>query len=260
MPGKTKIEWTATHHADGTVTPGRTWNYVTGCDEISPGCDHCYAKTFAERFRGVPGHPYEQGFDLRLWPERLTLPGKWKKPSMIFVNSMSDWCHPGIPDEFTLQAFEVMLRENHHIYQLLTKRAPKMVRLVPQITDLVERITGSRRWPAHIWMGVTVESMAQRGRIAKLREVPARVRFISYEPALGPLADADLSGVHWVIMGAESGRGARPMPVEWARDMCDSCNAQGIAFFLKQFATEQGTKIPLPLLDGRQWMEFPLSQ
>src|SRR2546421_5109824 len=170
MPGKSKIEWTEA-----------TWNPVTGCTKISPGCDHCYAEAFAERFRGVPGHPYEQGFDLKLWPERIDLPRKWSKPKKIFVNSMSDWCHEDIPDDFILHMFETMLIANQHIYQLLTKRAPRMVRLVPQIDALIKRVTGEEVWPGHIWFGATVESYVQRGRIAALGKVPTRVRFISYE-------------------------------------------------------------------------------
>lgn len=245
MSGKSSIEWT-----------GATWNPVTGCTQISPGCDHCYALTFAERWRGVPGHPYEQGFDLRLWPDRLDLPLHWKMSRKIFVNSMSDWCLDEIPDEFVLSMFRTMLKANWHVYQLLTKRAPRMVRLVPMIDELLWQEFGLRAWPAHIWVGVTVEGWAQRGRIAALRKVPAAVRFISYEPALSALAGADLSGIHWLIAGAESGRGARPMPEEWARDIKNQCQEQGIAFFLKQYA-RNGHKIPLPTLDGQTWQQMP---
>ena len=257
MAGETSIEWTATRNPDGTVTPGSSWNPVTGCTKISPGCDHCYAETFAERFRGVPGHPYEQGFDVKLWPHRLELPLCWKKPRKIFVNSMSDWCLDEIPDAFVLGMFRTMLIANWHIYQLLTKRAPRMLRLVPQMTDLIEKITGSREWPAHIWLGVTVEGWAQRGRIEKLRQVPAAVRFLSYEPALSPLAGADLSGIHWLICGSESGHGARPMDETWARDIKNQCVQEGVAFFLKQYATSTGKKIPLPELDGHTWEQMP---
>jgi protein gp37 len=254
---KTTIEWTATYNRDGTIaSQGESWNWVTGCDPISPGCDHCYAQTFAERFRGTPGHPYEQGFDLRLWPARLDLPRTWKKPRRVFVNSMSDWTHEGIPDEFILEAFKTMLEVPRHTYQLLTKRAPRMVRLVPKITKLVNEITGSPIWPAHIWLGVTCESAAQRGRIAHLRKVPCRVHFVSYEPALGPLTDVDLSGIQWLIAGSESGRGARPMDEDWVRDARDMCIRQGCAFFYKQ-KTVNGHKVPLPELDGQVWNQFP---
>lgn len=246
MSSTSTIEWTEA-----------SWNPVTGCDKVSPGCDHCYAETFAERFRGVDGHPYEQGFDLKLWPFRLELPLTWKKPRKIFVNSMSDWCHEGIPDEFIIQMFRTMIKANWHTYQLLTKRAPRMAKLVPLLTDLIEEMTGSPTWPSHIWCGVTVEGWPQRGRIEHLRKVPASVRFISYEPALSALAGANLSGIHWLICGSESGHGARPMPEEWARDIKDQCVSEGVAFFLKQYATNSGKKIPLPVLDGQTWQQMP---
>lgn len=245
MTGKTKIEWA-----------NFSWNPVTGCTQISPGCDHCYALTFAERFRGVRAHPYEQGFDLKLWPERLHLPLHWKKPRKIFVNSMSDWCHERIPDSFVLEMFRTMLTANWHTYQLLTKRTPRMVRLVPLLTDCIAEVTGSRVWPDHLWLGVTVESAAQRGRIAQLRKVPAAVRFISYEPALGPLTGVDLSGIHWLICGGESGPDARPMNEEWVRMIRDQCLAQDVAFFYKQ-KTVGGKKVSLPELDGSVWNHFP---
>lgn len=245
MASTSTIEWTEA-----------TWNPVTGCTKVSPGCDHCYAETFAERFRGVPGHPYEQGFDLKLWPERLDLPRHWKTPRKVFVNSMSDWCHETIPDAFILRMVDTMLDADQHIYQLLTKRAPRMVRLVPQISATIREKTGRMVWPPHLWFGVTVESYAQRGRLSALRRVPAAVRFVSYEPALGPLAGADLTGIHWLICGAESGIGARPMQEQWARDIKDQCVAQGVRFFLKQYA-HKGRKIPLPTLDGKTWQEMP---
>lgn len=246
MSSKSEIEWT-----------DASWNPVTGCTKVSPGCDHCYAEAFAERWRGTINHPYEQGFDLKLWPYRLELPLHWKKPRKIFVNSMSDWCHERIPDEFIVQMFRTMLRTNWHTYQLLTKRAPRMVKLVPVLTDLIEEMTGIREWPLHIWLGVTVEGYEQRGRIEALRKVPASVRFISYEPALTSLAGANLTDIHWLICGAESGHGARPMPIEWARQIKDQCVNEHVAFFLKQYATSTGKKIHLPELDGRTWEEMP---
>src|SRR5438552_1489696 len=187
MSDKSAIEWT-----------NATWNPVTGCTQVSPGCDHCYALTFAERFRGVPGHPYEQGFDLRLWPDRLELPLRWKKPRRIFVNSMSDLLHKDVPTDFNLQVFETMRRADQHIYQVLTKRPGRLVRLIPQI---VERIGA---WPWHIWAGVSVECNAYTWRVDALRTVPAPIRFISAEPLLA-LVDVNLEGISWVIAGAESG-------------------------------------------------------
>lgn len=154
--------------------------------------------------------------------------------------------------------FRTMLKADWHVYQLLTKRAPRMVRLIEPITSVIEEVTGSCAWPAHIWCGVTVEGWPQRGRIAALRKVPAAIRFVSYEPALSTLAGADLSGVDWLICGAESGRGARHMPEEWARDIKNQCQTQGVAFFLKQYATSSGRKIPLPQLDGQTWQQMPV--
>ena len=246
MPGKTSIEWT-----------DDSWNPVTGCTKVSPGCDHCYAETFAERWRGTPGHPYEQGFDLKLWPFRLELPLHWKKPRKIFVNSMSDWCHEGIPDEFIIQMFRTMIRADQHIYQLLTKRAPRMVKLVPLLSDLIKDMTGSSTWPSHIWLGVTIESHAQIGRLNHLVQVPSAVRFISYEPALGPLGDISLANIQWLICGAESGHGARTMEDDWARQARDLCERDGVAFFFKQKADKSGHKISLPALDRKVWDESP---
>ena len=229
MGEKTAIQWT-----------DATWNFVTGCQEVSPGCDHCYARTFAERFRGVPGHPYEQGFDLKLWPERLNLPHRWQKPRRIFVNSMSDLFHQDIPDDFILQAFWVMALADRHTYQVLTKRPSRLVN-----TGLANKIIKSLgRWPAHIWLGVSVESQDYIWRIDKLLQVPAPIRFISAEPLLGPLdlkkyltccpscgyprpereydscgycnAYPEVRGISWLIAGGESGPGARPMSGEYS--------------------------------------------
>jgi protein gp37 len=241
MMAKTSIEWTS-----------HTWNPVTGCTEVSPGCDHCYARTFAERFRGVPGHPYAQGFDLRLWPARLDLPVKWREPRRIFVNSMSDLFHKDIPDSFILEVFRTMTqRAPWHTYQVLTKRPSRLVhtRLLRDILSIADG------WPAHIWLGVSVENNAYRWRIEKLRAVPAPIRFLSCEPLLGPV-DLDLSGIHWVIAGAESGHGARPMDENWVRSLRDQCQAAQVAFFYKQNAV-QGRKLPLPVLDGVHWQQIP---
>jgi protein gp37 len=241
MAKSSTIEWTQS-----------TWNGVTGCTEVSPGCARCYARTFAERFRGVPGHPYEQGFDLKLWPSRLDLPTKWKEPRRIFVNSMSDLFHKDVPDDFILEVFRTMTeRAPWHIYQVLTKRPSRLVhtRLLRGLLSL------AGEWPSHIWLGVSVETNAYLWRIDKLRAIPAPVRFLSCEPLLGPL-DLDLSGIRWVIAGAESGHGARPMEEDWVRGIRDQCQAAQVAFFYKQNAMH-GRKLPLPLLDGMRWQQFP---
>ncbi len=234
MSDRSPIEWT-----------DATWNPVTGCQEVSPGCDHCYAKTFAERFRGVPGHPYEQGFDLRLWPQRLALPLAWKKPRRIFVNSMSDLFHKDVPDAFIHSVFEVMARADWHSFQVLTKRSGRLARLGPSLP-----------WAPHIWVGVSVENERYIWRVDQLRRVPSYVRFISAEPLLGPLHSLNLDGIHWVIAGGESGHGHRPCDEAWIRDLRDKCMASGVAFFLKQW----GGRTPKAngrTLDGRTWDETP---
>jgi protein gp37 len=234
MADKSSIEWT-----------DATWNPVTGCTQISPGCDHCYALTFAERFRGVPGHPYEQGFDLRLWPERLQLPLRWRAPRRIFVNSMSDLFHESIPDDYVRQVFDVMVQADWHVFQVLTKRAPRIARLGQTLP-----------WRPHIWAGVSVESNQYVFRADHLRKVPAPVRFISAEPLLGPLDRLSLEGIHWLISGGESGPRHRPCDPDWVRDLRDRCVAQGVAFFHKQW----GGRTPKAggrLLDGRTWDELP---
>lgn len=209
---KSPIEWTEA-----------TWNPVTGCKEISPGCAHCYAKTFAERFRGVPGHPYENGFDLQLRPERLDQPLRWKKPRTIFVNSMSDLFHPDVPDDYILKVFEVMESAERHRFQVLTKRSERLAELAPSLP-----------WPSNVWMGVSVENQRFTSRIDDLREVPATVRFLSCEPLLGSL-ELDLEGIHWVIAGGESGPGARAMAPDWVRGVRDQCASAEVPFFFKQW-------------------------
>jgi protein gp37 len=244
MSLKSTIEWT-----------NGTWNPATGCTQVSPGCDHCYAKTFAERFRGVPNHPYEQGFDLRLWPNRLEYPTKWKTPRMIFVNSMSDLLHKDIPDDFILQVFETMVvKAPHHTYQVLTKRPSRLVN-----TSLMSKIIAHfGAWPHHIWLGVSVEHTDYLWRVDSLRCVCAYVPtlFISAEPLLGPIT-FDLFAISWVIVGAESGHGARPMKEDWVRAIRDQCVSSQIAFFYKQRAVN-GHKISLPELDGNVWNQFPV--
>lgn len=234
MSDKSRIEWT-----------DASWNPITGCTQVSPGCDNCYAKTFAERFRGVPGHSFEQGFDLRLWPERLSLPLKWKKPRRIFVNSMSDLFHRDIPDAMIFKVFETMNLANWHVFQVLTKRSRRLQRLGQTLP-----------WAPHIWAGVSVEEDRYTWRIDQLRAVPAMVKFISAEPLLGPLPSLDVRGINWVITGGESGPRHRPCAIEWVRSIRELCLSNGVAFFHKQW----GGRTPKAggrILDGRTWDELP---
>lgn len=234
MSDRSAIEWTEA-----------TWNPVTGCDQVSPGCAHCYAKTFAERWRGIPGHPYEQGFDLRLWPARLEQPLRWRRPRTIFVNSMSDLFHERIPDDFVHQVFDVMGRADWHTFQILTKRHERLAELAPTLA-----------WPANVWMGVSIENRRFVHRADYLREVPAAVRFISAEPLLGPLEDLDLTGIDWLIAGGESGPRHRTVRVEWLRELRDRCTAEEVAFFFKQWGGIR-SKTGGRMLDGRTWDETP---
>jgi protein gp37 len=234
MSDKSAIEWT-----------DATWNPVTGCTQVSPGCDHCYALSFAERFRDVPNHPYEQGFDLKLHSGRLGLPLKWRQPRRIFVNSMSDLFHKDIPDEFIYRIFQTMVKADWHIFQILTKRSARLARLAPQLP-----------WPPNVWVGVSVETERYIWRVNHLRQVPVAVRFISAEPLLGPLESIDLDGIHWVITGGESGHGHRECDPEWVRSLRDQCLSAGVAFFHKQW----GGRTPKAggrILDGRIWDELP---
>lgn len=247
MSLQTGIEWT-----------DATWNPVTGCTEVSPGCDHCYAKVFAERWRGIKGHHYEQGFDLKLWPERLAHPLHWKKPRRIFVNSMSDLFHRDVPVTFILEVFDVMAQADWHQFQVLTKRPFRLVRLIPQISNLLKR-HGYKQdgWPPHMWLGVSVETMQYKWRVEQLRRVPAAVRFVSAEPLLGSLKDLDLDGIHWLIAGGESGLGHRHIDVEWVRELREKCVGEDVAFFFKQW----GGRTPKAggrILDDRTWNEFPV--
>jgi len=217
MAQSSEIEWT-----------DATWNPVTGCTKISPGCKHCYAETFAERFRGVPGHPYEQGFDLRLWPSRLEAPLRWRAPRMIFVNSMSDLFHERVPDEYIARVFEVMKTASQHTFQVLTKRAERL-------PEWYARHPRFEMLP-NVWIGVSVEDRRYGlPRIPLLRRVTSWVRFLSVEPLLEDLGRIPLEGIDWVIVGGESGRGARPMNPEWAISVRDQCRAAGVPFFFKQW-------------------------
>jgi|SRR6185312_6461988 len=238
MADNSAIEWT-----------DATWNPVTGCTKISRGCDKCYAERFSERFRGVPGHPFEAGFDLTLRPERLTQPLNWKRHRMIFVNSMSDLFHKGVPRGFIDKVFDTMEQANWHTFQVLTKRSSLLSRY------LKSRYRG-RRTPEHIWCGVSVEDSQAKSRIAHLRTAPASVRFLSLEPLLGPLGELDLGGIDWVIVGGESGPGARPMDADWVRDIRDQCVHQGVTFFFKQWGGTR-PKSGGRRLDNREWNEYP---
>jgi len=217
MSDRSAIEWT-----------DATWNPVTGCTKISPGCDNCYAERFSERFRGVPGHPFETGFDLTLRPARLDQPTTWRRPRMIFVNSMSDLFHKDVPDAFIGGVFDTMEQANWYIYQVLTKRSSRM-------RDFVNDRYARRRTPAHVWLGVSVEDCKRRSRIDHLRETLASVRFLSIEPLIGPIGKLNLRLIHWVIVGGESGPGARPMDAEWACSVRDQCVPAGVPFFFKQW-------------------------
>ena len=238
MVAKTAIEWT-----------DATWNPVTGCTRVGPGCDNCYAARFAERWRGIAGHPYEQGFDLRLWPNRIDRPLRWRKPRMIFVNSMSDLFHKKVPVAFIDAVFETMERANHHIYQVLTKRSSLM-------RAYVNRRYPHAPAPDHIWLGVSVEDDDHAGRLRHLKQANATIRFVSFEPLLGPVGAIDLDGVAWAIVGGESGPGARAMDPAWARELRDRCRDQNVAFFFKQWGGPR-PKSAGRLLDGKTWNDFP---
>lgn len=234
MAQRSNIEWTEV-----------TWNPVTGCDQVSPGCAHCYAKAFAERWRGVPGHHYEQGFDLRLWPERLLQPLEWRRPRVVFVNSMSDLFHERIPATFVQEVFEVMSSVPQHTFQILTKRHERLVELADTLP-----------WPENVWMGVSIENRRFVHRADYLRQVPAAVRFVSAEPLLGPLEGLLLDGIDWLIAGGESGHQHRPVRIEWVRELRDQCAADSVAFFFKQW----GGRTPKAggrELDGRTWDVLP---
>ena len=237
MSDRSAIEWTEA-----------SWNPATGCDKVSPGCAHCYAETFAERFRGVAAHPYEQGFDLKLWPERLGLPLRWRRPRRIFVNSMSDLLHESIPDEFIHEVFDVMGRAHWHTFQVLTKRHERLVQLA-----------GGLDWPENVWMGVSIENRRFVHRADYLRQVDAAVRFTSAEPLLGPLECLDLTGIDWLIADGESGPRHRPVRAEWIRELRDGCAEEKVAFFFKQWGGTR-SKTGGRVLDKRTWDQMPTAR
>jgi protein gp37 len=228
------IEWTES-----------TWNPVTGCDKISPGCKHCYAERMAERLQAMGQVNYKNGFDLTLQPRMLDLPLSWKKPQAIFVNSMSDLFHKDVPLAYIQRVFEVMRLAHWHRFQVLSKRADRVAELSAHID-----------WPANVWMGVSVEHEKYLNRIDHLRSTGAHVRFLSLEPLLGPLHSMDLSGIHWAIVGGESGPGARPMNPDWVTDIRDQCQAANVPFFFKQWGGVNKKKAGR-ILDGQTYDEMP---
>jgi protein gp37 len=242
MALNSSIEWT-----------DATWNPVRGCTKISPGCSHCYAETFAERFRGVKGHPFGQGFDLRLVPEKLRAPLSWRTPKRIFVNSMSDLFHENVPDDYIASVAGVMIEAHWHTYQVLTKRSTRM-------RDMLGTRLRFAADQSHIWWGVSVENRRYGiPRIEHLQGSPALVRFLSIEPLLEDLGVLELSGIHWVIVGGESGSGARPMKQEWVLSIQRQCRQFRIPFFFKQWGGIRKSRAGR-LLDGRTYDEMPESK
>ena len=238
MGDASAIEWT-----------DATWNPVTGCTRITTGCDNCYALRFSERFRGVPGHPFESGFDLTLRPLRLDQPLNWRRSRMIFVNSMSDLFHKDVPHAFIDRVFDTMEAADWHVFQLLTKRS-SLAR------DYLQARYAGRPAPGHIWVGVSIEDARAKSRVEHLRTAPAAVRFLSVEPLVGPVGSLNLSGIDWVIVGGESGPGARPMAIEWVRAILRQCEQHEVAFFFKQWGGTR-PKSRGRILDGREWNEMP---
>ncbi len=234
MAESTGIEWTDS-----------TWNPVTGCTKVSPGCAHCYAERLAARLQAMGNPRYRDGFRLTLQPDQLTLPLRWRRPRTIFVNSMSDLFHDDIPEPYVRAVFDTMVRADWHVFQVLTKRSVRLAALGPSLP-----------WPAHVWQGVSVENARHVGRITDLQWVPARVRFLSLEPLLGPIPALPLGGIQWVIVGGESGPGRRPIEAAWVREIRDQCLAAGVPFFFKQWGGAT-PKARGRRLDGRLWDQMP---
>lgn len=236
MATKSSIEWTES-----------TWNPVTGCSKISPGCKHCYAERMARRLQAMGQPSYRDGFAVTLQPQALEIPLRWKKPQIIFVNSMSDLFHDKVPDDYIQKVFDVMVRADWHQYQVLTKRADRLLSLDPQLP-----------WKPHIWMGVSVENQDYVHRIDSLRQTHAHVKFLSLEPLLGPLPKLNLKNIDWAIVGGESGPGARPMQESWVIDIQKQCSKAKTAFFFKQWGGVNKKKAGREL-EGRTWDEMPVS-
>lgn len=234
MAGSSHIEWTEA-----------TWNPVTGCSKVSEGCKNCYALTMAKRLKAMANPRYINGFDVTLHHDLVEVPLRWKKSKKIFVNSMSDMFHENIPLEFIKQVFKVMNEAHWHTFQILTKRSKRLL-----------EISSELNWTDNIWQGVSVENDRVVGRIDDLREIPAKIKFLSCEPLLGPLPNLNLHGIHWVIVGGESGAHARPMKEEWVHEIKNQCKQQEVAFFFKQWGGVQKFRNGR-LLDGRTWDEYP---
>ena len=228
------IEWTES-----------TWNPVTGCTKVSPGCKYCYAQRMAERLQLMGQSNYVNGFELTIQPHMLEIPLRWKKPQVIFVNSMSDLFHENVPIAYIHRVFDIMVRAHWHRFQILTKRSNRLVELNLKLN-----------WAPNIWMGVSVESEKYRGRIDDLRLTDARTKFLSLEPLLGPLNDLDLNGIDWVIVGGESGSKARPMDLSWVTDLRDQALRAEVPFFFKQWGGKNKKKAGR-LLEGRTWNQMP---
>ena len=235
MSTRSGIEWTE-----------MTWNPLTGCTKISPGCKHCYAERMARRLQAMGQPNYVNGFQLTLHEHMLEQPLRWKKPRTVFVNSMSDLFHEDVPPDFIQKVFDVMRRASWHTFQMLTKRSKRLLELDSEID-----------WPTNVWMGVSVESRGYTFRIEHLRKTNAAVKFLSLEPLLGPLPTLNLRGIDWVIVGGESGPGARPMAEEWVLDIRDQCLAAGVSFFFKQWGGVR-KKRTSRLLRGRTWDQLPV--
>jgi protein gp37 len=234
MAGESRIEWTQA-----------TWNPVTGCTMVSPGCAHCYAERMSKRLKGMGVHAYRNGFQLTPQPQVLEVPLKWRKPRMIFVNSMSDLFHEDVSVGYIRKVFAVMHEANHHTYQILTKRADRLAELGPLLD-----------WAPNIWMGVSVENQKYVHRIDQVRRCGAHIKFLSLEPLLGPLPELNLSDIDWVIVGGESGPGARPMKATWVRSIRKQCRTASVPFFFKQWGGFNKKKSGR-ILDGRTWNEMP---
>jgi len=234
MAQASSIEWTQS-----------TWNPVTGCTKISPGCAHCYAERMAKRLQAMGQERYRNGFRVTLQPDVVELPLRWKRPRMIFVNSMSDLFHKDVPAEFVARCFAVMERASWHTFQVLTKRPERALELAPHLP-----------WPRNLWMGTSVENARYVTRIGSLIQIPASIRFLSLEPLLGPIPELPLAGIHWVIVGGESGPGARPMARLWITQIRDRCLGHGVPFFFKQWGGVNKSRAGREL-DGRTWDSFP---
>ena len=234
MSNQSSIEWTDV-----------TWNPVTGCSKVSPGCKNCYAERSAMRLKAMGSPRYKNEFEVTLHYDKLTLPLRWRRPKKIFVNSMSDLFHEEVPDEFIFQMFEVMKKADWHLFQILTKRADRLEEMAPYLP-----------WPKNVWQGVSVENAEYIERVDSLIKVPSAIRFISVEPLLGPIPKLPLKDISWVIVGGESGPGARPMLKDWVISIRDQCQRNHVPFFFKQWGGVNKKKAGR-LLDGDTYNEFP---